>query len=199
MKRLIDIVLSSLAITVLSPVFIIVAYGVKKNLGSPIIFVQERPGKNGKLFKMLKFRSMKDAVDKDGNLLPDEERITPFGQKLRATSLDELPQLINVLKGDMSIVGPRPMLKEFVALYSDEQKRRLEVRPGITGMAQINGRNELEYEDRFKYDVWYVDNHNIWVDFKIMFKTVFVLLKREGINAPGHVGPSLFKGNQIEK
>lgn len=199
MKRLIDIVLSSLAITILSPVFIIVAYGVKKNLGSPIIFVQERPGKNGKLFKMLKFRSMKDAVDKDGNLLPDEERITPFGQKLRATSLDELPQLINVLKGDMSIVGPRPMLKEFVALYSDEQKRRLEVRPGITGMAQINGRNELEYEDRFKYDVWYVDNHNIWVDFKIMFKTVFVLLKREGINAPGHVGPSLFKGNQIEK
>lgn len=199
LKRLFDIIISLTALIILSPLFLIVAYKVGQNLGSPIIFVQERPGKNGKLFKMLKFRSMKDAVDKDGNPLPDEERITPFGQKLRATSLDELPQLINVLKGDMSIVGPRPMLKEFVELYSDEQKRRLEVRPGITGMAQINGRNELEYEDRFKYDVWYVDNHNIWVDFKIMLKTVFVLLKREGINAPGHVGPSLFKGNHIEK
>ena len=140
---------------------------------------------------------MKDAVDKDGNPLPDEKRITPFGQKLRSTSLDEMPQLINVLKGDMSIVGPRPMLKEFVELYSPEQARRLEVRPGMTGLAQISGRNELGYEERFKCDVWYVDNHNILVDFKIKFKTIRVMTKREGVNAPGHVGPSLFQGNEL--
>lgn len=195
MKRLIDILITSLALILLSPLFILVVYKVRKNLGCPIFFYQERPGKNGKLFKMIKFRSMKDVVDKEGNSLPDEMRITPFGQKLRSTSLDEMPQLINVLKGDMSIVGPRPMLKEFVELYSPEQARRLEVRPGMTGLAQVSGRNELDYEERFKCDVWYVDNHNAWVDFKIMFKTVKVMLKREGISAPGHVGPSLFQGN----
>lgn len=195
MKRLVDIVISLIALILLSPIFFIVAYKVRKNLGSPIFFYQERPGKNGQLFKMIKFRSMKDAVDNLGNPLPDEERMTPFGQKLRSTSLDEMPQLINVLKGDMSIVGPRPMLKEFVELYSPEQARRLHVRPGMTGLAQISGRNELDYEERFKCDVWYVDNHNVWVDFKIMFKTVSVMTNREGINAPGHVGPSLFKGN----
>lgn len=198
LKRIVDIVISLLALMILSPVFLVVAYKVRKNLGSPIFFLQERPGKDAKLFKMIKFRSMKDAFDAQGNPLPDEERITPFGQKLRSTSLDEMPQLINVLKGDMSIVGPRPMLKDFVALYSDEQRRRLEVKPGMTGMAQINGRNELDYLDRFRYDVWYVDHHNIWVDFKIMFKTVVVMLRREGINAPGHVGPSLFEGNKSE-
>ena len=197
MKRLTDIVIAILALILLSPIFIFVAYKVRKNLGSPIFFLQERPGKNGKLFKMIKFRSMKDAVDKDGNPLPDEQRITPFGQKLRSTSLDEMPQLINVLKGDMSIVGPRPMLKEFVELYSPEQARRLEVRPGMTGLAQISGRNELDYEERFKCDVWYVDNHNILVDFKIKFKTIGVMTKREGVNAPGHVGPSLFQGNEL--
>ena len=198
LKRLVDIVIACLALLILSPIFLLVAYKVRKNLGSPIFFYQERPGKNGKLFKMMKFRSMKDAVDKDGNLLPDEMRITPFGQKLRSTSLDEMPQLINVLKGHMSIVGPRPMLKEFVALYSPEQARRLEVRPGMTGLAQISGRNDLDYEERFKCDVWYVDNHSVWVDFKIMFKTVGVMTKREGVNAPGHVGPSLFKGNDAQ-
>ena len=197
MKRLTDIVIAILALILLSPIFIFVAYKVRKNLGSPIFFLQERPGKNGKIFKMIKFRSMKDAVDKDGNPLPDEQRITPFGQKLRSTSLDEMPQLINVLKGDMSIVGPRPMLKEFVELYSPEQARRLEVRPGMTGLAQISGRNELDYEERFKCDVWYVDNHNILVDFKIKFKTIRVMTKREGVNAPGHVGPSLFQGNEL--
>ena len=197
MKRLVDIVVASVAILLLSPIFILVAYKVRKNLGAPIFFYQERPGKDGKLFKMIKFRSMKDAVDKDGNPLPDEKRITPFGQKLRSTSLDEMPQLINVLKGDMSIVGPRPMLKEFVELYSPEQARRLEVRPGMTGLAQISGRNELGYEERFKCDVWYVDNHNILVDFKIKFKTIGVMTKREGVNAPGHVGPSLFQGNEL--
>ena len=197
MKRLVDIIIATLALIILSPIFFLVCHKVKRNLGSPIFFLQERPGKNGKLFKMIKFRSMKDAVDKDGNPLPDEKRITPFGQKLRSTSLDEMPQLINVLKGDMSIVGPRPMLKEFVELYSPEQARRLEVRPGMTGLAQISGRNELDYEERFKCDVWYVDNHNILVDFKIKFKTIGVMTKREGVNAPGHVGPSLFQGNEL--
>lgn len=195
MKRFVDVVVASIAILFLSPVFLFVAYKVRKHLGSPIFFYQERPGENGKLFKMIKFRSMKDATDSEGNALPDEQRITPFGQKLRSTSLDEMPQLFNVLKGDMSIVGPRPMLKEFVELYSPEQARRLEVKPGMTGLAQVSGRNELDYEERFKCDVWYVDHHNIWVDFKIMLKTVSVMLKREGINAPGHVGPSLFTGN----
>ena len=195
MKRLVDIVVASVALLLLSPVFLLVAYKVRKNLGSPIFFYQERPGKDGKLFKMIKFRSMKDATDSEGNALPDEQRITPFGQKLRSTSLDEMPQLFNVLKGDMSIVGPRPMLKEFVELYSPEQARRLEVKPGMTGLAQVSGRNELDYEERFKCDVWYVDHHNTLVDFRIMFQTVGVMLKREGINAPGHVGPSLFKGN----
>lgn len=195
MKRLVDIVVASVAILLLSPIFILVAYKVRKNLGAPIFFYQERPGKDGKLFKMIKFRSMKDATDSEGNALPDEQRITPFGQKLRSTSLDEMPQLFNVLKGDMSIVGPRPMLKEFVELYSPEQARRLEVKPGMTGLAQVSGRNELDYEERFKCDVWYVDHHNTLVDFRIMFQTVGVMLKREGINAPGHVGPSLFKGN----
>ena len=197
MKRLVDIIIATLALIILSPIFILVCHKVKRNLGSPIFFLQERPGKNGKIFKMIKFRSMKDAVDKDGNPLPDEQRITPFGQKLRSTSLDEMPQLINVLKGDMSVVGPRPMLKEFVELYSPEQARRLEVRPGMTGLAQISGRNELDYEERFKCDVWYVDNHNILVDFKIKFKTIGVMTKREGVNAPGHVGPSLFQGNEL--
>ncbi|CAM3039958.1 sugar transferase [Acinetobacter celticus] len=195
MKRLVDIVISLIALILLSPIFCFVTFKVRKNLGSPIFFLQERPGKDGKLFKMIKFRSMKNAVDKNGEPLSDEQRITPFGQKLRSTSLDEMPQLINVLKGDMSIVGPRPMLKEFVELYSPEQARRLEVHPGMTGLAQVSGRNELDYEERFKCDVWYVDNHNIGVDFKIMWKTVGVMTKREGINAPGHVGPSLFKGN----
>ena len=199
MKRLLDIIIASIALLLLSPVFILVAFKVRKNLGSPIFFYQERPGKNGKLFKMMKFRSMKDANDSQGNPLPDEQRITPFGQKLRSTSLDEMPQLINVLKGDMSVVGPRPMLKEFVELYSPEQARRLEVRPGMTGLAQISGRNDLDYEERFKCDVWYVDHHNIFVDFKIMFKTVSVMTNKEGINAPGHVGASLFEVNESQK
>jgi lipopolysaccharide/colanic/teichoic acid biosynthesis glycosyltransferase len=199
LKRLGDITVSLVALLILSPLFILVAYKVRKNLGSPIFFYQERPGKDGKLFRMIKFRSMRDALDQDGNPLPDEKRITPFGQKLRSTSLDEMPQLINVLKGDMSVVGPRPMLKDFVKLYSPEQARRLEVKPGMTGLAQVSGRNELNYEERFKCDVWYVDNYNLLIDFKIMLKTVAVMAKREGINAPGHVGPSLFKGNESQE
>ena len=199
MKRLVDIVIATTALILLLPIFIWVTYKVKKNLGSPVLFLQERPGKDGKLFKMIKFRSMKDAFDKEGNPLPDDQRITPFGHKLRATTLDEMPQLFNVLKGDMSIVGPRPQMKDFLEHYTPEQMRRHEVKPGMTGLAQVSGRNELDYEERFKCDVWYVDNHNTFVDFKIMFKTVAVMTKREGINAPGHVGPSLFQGNDPEK
>ncbi|MBF7683425.1 sugar transferase [Acinetobacter sp. B5B] len=198
-KRVIDIVIASIALVLLSPLFLYVMWKVKKNMGSPVFFYQERPGKDGKLFKMMKFRSMKDAYDEQGQALPDEARITSFGQKLRSTSLDEMPQLLNVIKGDMSVVGPRPMLKDFVALYSPEQARRLLVRPGMTGLAQISGRNELDYDERFKLDVWYVDHRNILIDFKIMFKTVWVMLKKEGVNAPGHVGPSLFKGNSSEE
>ncbi|MCG8286142.1 sugar transferase [Acinetobacter pittii] len=196
MKRLIDIVISLIALIILSPIFILIAYKVSKNLGSPIFFLQERPGKNGKIFKMIKFRSMKDGVDKDGNILPDEERITPFGQKLRSTTLDEMPQLINVLKGDMSIVGPRPQLADFMQHYTPRQMRRHEVRPGMTGLAQVNGRNNLSWEEKFELDVEYVEKHNIWLDFKIMFKTVLVILKKEGINSPDQlVGASRFSGS----
>ena len=196
MKRLVDIVIASLALLLLSPIFLLVAYKVRKNLGSPIFFYQERPGKNGKLFKMIKFRSMKDAFDQQGNPLPDENRITPFGQKLRSTTLDEMPQLINVLKGDMSIVGPRPQLVEFLEHYTPEQMRRHEVKPGMTGLAQVSGRNNLDWEDKFKLDIEYVDTHTLGLDFKIMLRTVLVLLKKEGINAPNQVvGASRFSKN----
>jgi len=199
MKRLVDIVISLIALFLLSPIFCLVAYKVRKNLGSPIFFYQERPGKNGKLFKMIKFRSMKDACDQEGNPLPDEKRITPFGQKLRSTTLDEMPQLFNVLKGDMSIVGPRPQLAEFLDHYTSEQMRRHEVKPGMTGLAQVSGRNNLDWEDKFKLDIEYVETHNILLDFKIMFKTVKVMLTKEGINAPDQaVGASRFSRNPEE-
>ena len=184
MKRLLDIIIASIALILLSPIFLIVAYKVRKNLGSPIFFYQERPGENGQIFKMMKFRSMKDAFDKEGNPLPDDQRITPFGHKLRATTLDEMPQLINVLKGDMSIVGPRPQMMDFLELYTPEQMRRHEVKPGMTGLAQVSGRNNLSWEEKFDLDVEYVDTHSILLDFKIMLKTVEVMLKKEGINAP---------------
>ena len=184
MKRLIDIVIATTALILLSPIFILVAYKVSKNLGSPVFFLQDRPGKDGKLFKMIKFRSMKDAFDKNGNPLPDDQRITTFGHKLRATTFDEMPQLINVLKGDMSIVGPRPQMKDFLEHYTPEQMRRHEVKPGMTGLAQVSGRNNLSWEEKFELDAKYVDTHSIWLDFKIMFKTVEVMLKKEGINAP---------------
>lgn len=195
MKRLVDIIISLIALILLSPIFFIVAYKVRKHLGSPIFFLQERPGKNGKLFKMIKFRSMKDACDKYGNPLPDEDRITPFGEKLRSTTLDEMPQLINVLKGDMSIVGPRPQLGEFMEHYTPHQMRRHEVRPGMTGLAQVSGRNNLSWEEKFDLDVIYVQTHSIFLDFSIMFKTVQVMLNKEGINAPDQaVGASRFSG-----
>ncbi|MDM1344675.1 sugar transferase [Acinetobacter pseudolwoffii] len=197
-KRIVDIVIALIALLVLFPVFIVMAYKVRKNLGSPIFFYQERPGKNGKLFKMIKFRSMRNAVDKDGNLLPDKFRITSFGQKIRSTSLDEMPQLINVLKGDMSIVGPRPQMKEFLEHYTDEQMRRHEVKPGMTGLAQVSGRNNLSWEEKFELDVQYVEQYNIWFDFKIMFKTAKVMLSQEGINAPDQeVGAARFSKKSI--
>ncbi len=197
LKRLVDIIIALSALILLMPVFLIVIYKVRKNLGSPVFFLQERPGKDGKLFKMIKFRSMKDAVDQEGNILPDEERITPFGQKLRSTTLDEMPQLINVLKGDMSIVGPRPQLPDFLKYYTPEQMRRHEVRPGMTGLAQVSGRNNLSWEEKFDLDVQFVNTQNLWLDFKIMFKTAEVMLKKEGINAPDQaVGASRFTGSR---
>ena len=198
MKRLVDILISLIALIILSPIFLMVAHKVRKNLGSPIFFYQERPGKNGKLFKMIKFRSMKDAFDKEGNPLPDEKRITPFGHKLRSTTLDEMPQLINVLKGDMSIVGPRPQMKDFLEHYTPHQMRRHEVKPGMTGLAQVNGRNHLSWEEKFELDVKYVEQQSLWLDFKIMFKTVKVMLKKEGINAPDQkVGAARFSSKNI--
>ncbi|RYL21708.1 sugar transferase [Acinetobacter piscicola] len=196
MKRLVDIIISLIALIILSPIFLLVANKVRKNLGSPIFFYQERPGKDGQLFKMIKFRSMRDAFDKDGHPLPDDQRITPFGQKLRSTSLDEMPQLINVLKGDMSIVGPRPQMKEFLDHYTPHQMRRHEVKPGMTGLAQVSGRNNLSWEEKFDLDVEYVEKQSTLLDFKIMFKTVEVMLKKEGINAPDQeVGAERFSGN----
>ncbi|WP_228738677.1 sugar transferase [Acinetobacter lwoffii] len=197
-KRVVDIVIAFMALLILFPVFIIIAYKVRKNLGSPIFFYQERPGENGKLFRMIKFRSMRNAVDKEGNPLPDKFRITAFGQKLRSSSLDEMPQLINVLKGDMSIVGPRPQMKEFLEHYTDEQIRRHDVKPGMTGLAQVSGRNNLSWEEKFALDVQYVEQHNMWLDFKIMFKTAQVMLSQEGINAPNQeVGAARFSGKNM--
>ncbi|WP_151869749.1 MULTISPECIES: sugar transferase [Acinetobacter] len=197
LKRIIDFSIAFLALFLLSPIFLIVAYKVRKNLGSPIFFYQERPGLNGKLFKMIKFRSMKDAYDRDGEPLPDDQRITPFGKKLRSTSLDEMPQLLNVLKGDMSIVGPRPQLPEFVVHYTSHQMRRHEVKPGMTGLAQVSGRNNLSWEEKFDLDVQYVERRSILLDFKIMFKTIKVMLKKEGIDAPDEiVGARRFSGSE---
>ena len=197
MKRLIDIVISLFSIILLAPVFLLVAYKVRRNLGSPIFFYQERPGKDCKHFRMMKFRSMKNAVDENGIPLPDDQRITPFGQKLRSLSLDEMPQLINVLKGHMSVVGPRPQLPEFVEHYTKHQLRRHEVKPGMTGLAQVNGRNNLSWEEKFDLDVQYVQTQSIALDFKIMFKTVEVMLKKEGIDSPDQtVGASRFSGKE---
>lgn len=192
-KRILDFLIALIAMVVLSPVFLAVAFLVRKKLGSPIFFVQERSGKDAKLFKVIKFRSMIDSFDANGDPLPDTQRITPFGQKLRSTTLDEMPQLINVLKGDMSIVGPRPQLKDFLPHYTPRQMRRHEVRPGMTGLAQVSGRNHLSWEEKFDLDVKYVETRSIWLDFKIMFKTAVVMLKKEGINAPDQVvGASRF-------
>jgi lipopolysaccharide/colanic/teichoic acid biosynthesis glycosyltransferase len=195
MKRLFDFTSASLGLLVLAPVIAVVAVLIRFKLGSPILFTQDRPGLNGKVFKMMKFRSMLDAKDKQGNLLPDEHRMTKFGAFLRSTSLDELPGLFNVLKGDMSLVGPRPLLVQYLPLYSAEQARRHNVRPGITGWAQVNGRNAISWDDKFKLDVWYVDNQSFWLDINILLLTVKKVFVREGISADGHVTIEPFKGS----
>ncbi|MDN3408123.1 MULTISPECIES: sugar transferase [unclassified Pseudoalteromonas] len=195
MKRLFDFIVALCALLTLLPVIIVVAALIRFKLGSPILFTQNRPGLNGDIFKMMKFRTMLDAKDKQGNLLPDDQRMTKFGSFLRSTSLDELPGLFNVLKGDMSLVGPRPLLVQYLPLYNKEQARRHNVRPGITGWAQVNGRNAISWEQKFELDVWYVNNQSMWLDLKILLLTVKKVFIRDGINADGHVTIEPFKGS----
>lgn len=195
MKRLMDALVAIMALLLLLPVLVLLGLLIRFKLGSPVLFRQVRPGMGGRPFQMAKFRTMTDARDSEGELLPDSDRLTPFGQFLRATSLDELPELWNVLKGDMSLVGPRPLLMEYLPLYSDRQARRHEVRPGITGWAQINGRNALSWEEKFELDVWYVDNRSLWLDIKILFLTVWKVVKRDGISQKGEVTMSKFTGS----
>ncbi len=194
-KRLFDIFASAIGLLCLLPVFLVLVLLIRYILGSPVLFSQVRPGKDGKPFRMVKFRSMTDARDAHGNLLPDAERLPPFGRFLRSSSLDELPELWNVLKGDMSLVGPRPLLMEYLPLYSTEQYRRHAVRPGITGCAQVNGRNAISWEQKFVFDVWYVDNQSFLLDFRILWLTVKKVLIRDGISAAGDATMPIFRGN----
>lgn len=195
LKRLFDIVFSCAGLLILSPVILVVALLIRRRLGSPVLFRQTRPGLNGKPFEMIKFRSMLDAYDEQGQPLPNEQRLTRFGKKLRSTSLDELPELWNVLKGDMSLVGPRPLLVDYLPLYNETQRRRHEARPGVTGWAQINGRNAISWEEKFKYDVWYVDNQSFWLDIKILFLTVKKVFMHEGISHANDVAMPRFRGS----
>jgi len=194
LKRLFDFFAALAGILLLSPVLLVLAVLVRRKLGFPVFFKQQRPGVNGKIFTMYKFRTMTDARNEEGNLLPDENRLPPFGKFLRSTSLDELPELINVLKGDMSLVGPRPLLVQYLPRYSTFQARRHEVRPGITGWAQVNGRNALSWEEKFSLDVWYVDNASFSLDLKILWMTVEKIIKREGISQQGEATASEFLG-----
>ena len=196
--RFLDIVLSVGAIVVLSPVMAVTAVLVRVKLGSPVIFKQKRPGKDEKIFEMYKFRSMTDARDENGELLPDEVRLTSFGKKLRASSLDELPELFNILKGDMSVVGPRPLLVQYLPLYNAQQKRRHEVRPGVTGYAQVHGRNAITWEEKFEKDVYYVDHISFWGDWKIILQTIRAVVKKEGISSETSVTMELFEGTEKE-
>lgn len=195
-KRVLDFLFSFCLLLVVFPVMLIVALLIRIKLGAPVIFQQVRPGLHGKPFRMVKFRTMLDAVDEDGNVLPDTDRLTSFGKFLRSTSLDELPELWNVLRGDMSLVGPRPLLMEYLPLYTPEQFRRHEVRPGVTGWAQINGRNALSWPEKFKLDVWYVDNQSFWLDMKIIFRTVKKVIIRDGISAEGEATMAKFTGRE---
>lgn len=195
LKRLIDITASSAALVTLSPILAVTAYKVKKNLGSPILFKQTRPGLYGEPFEMVKFRTMLDAYDEQGNPLPNEQRHTKFGNFLRSTSLDELPELWNVLKGDMSLVGPRPLLTDYLPLYNEEQAHRHNVRPGVTGWAQVNGRNAISWEEKFKLDTWYVDNQSLLLDLKIILMTLKKVVVKEGVNASDTVTMTRFTGN----
>jgi sugar transferase EpsL len=200
MKRVFDLIATVAGLILIWPFFIILALLVRFKLGSPVLFHQTRPGLHGNPFIMLKFRTMTEERDAGGSLLPDAQRLTRLGTFLRSTSLDELPELLNVLKGDMSLVGPRPLLMEYLERYSSEQARRHEVRPGITGWAQVNGRNALSWEEKFEFDVWYVDNWSLWLDIKILFLTVLKTLRREGISAEGEATMTRFMGSEkLEK
>ena len=196
LKRFIDIIASAIGLLLLAPVIVVVAFQIRRKLGSPVLFRQVRPGKDGELFEMVKFRTMRDVVDENGKSLPDSERITSFGRVLRSTSLDELPELWNVLKGDMSLVGPRPLLIEYLPLYSKKQYRRHEMRPGITGWAQVNGRNAISWEEKFKFDVWYVDNQSFWLDVKILLLTVKKIFDKKTIYPPNGPGSNPFRGSE---
>lgn len=196
-KRGFDLFASLLGLILLSPVIAIIAWNIRKKLGSPVLFRQVRPGRNGKPFEMIKFRTMRDAHDANGEPLPDSQRMTAFGSFLRSSSLDELPELWNVVKGDMSLVGPRPLLMEYLPLYSVEQYRRHEVRPGVSGWAQINGRNAIEWEEKFKLDTWYVDNQSFWLDMKVIFLTIKKVLVRDGISAEGEATAPKFTGSKL--
>ncbi len=195
-KRSFDLIAAVLGLVLLAPVIAVVAWQIRKKLGAPVLFRQVRPGRDGKPFEMIKFRTMRDAHDAMGHPLPDSERMTPFGSFLRSSSLDELPELWNVVKGDMSLVGPRPLLMEYLPLYSREQYRRHEVRPGVTGWAQVNGRNALGWEEKFALDVWYVDNQSLWLDIKVILLTIKKVLVRDGISAEGEVTAAKFKGTK---
>jgi lipopolysaccharide/colanic/teichoic acid biosynthesis glycosyltransferase len=194
-KRILDILGAALGLLVLSPVFVVVALAIRRQMGAPVIFRQTRPGRDAKPFRMVKFRTMRVALDVDGTPLPDADRLTPLGRFLRASSLDELPELWNVLTGDMSLVGPRPLLMDYLPYYSAEQARRHAVRPGVTGWAQINGRNAISWDERFALDVWYVDNRSLWLDLKIVWLTLGKVAKREGISAAGEATMPKFGGN----
>jgi lipopolysaccharide/colanic/teichoic acid biosynthesis glycosyltransferase len=196
MKRLIDFTGALVGLILLSPVILIVAVLVKRRLGGPVLFRQVRPGLGGKPFEMVKFRTMRDAYDRNGNALPDSQRMTPFGSFLRSSSLDELPELWNVLKGEMSLVGPRPLLMEYLPLYNERQYLRHQVRPGVTGWAQINGRNALSWPEKFELDVWYVEHRTLWLDIKIIALTIKKVVKKDGISASGEVTMSKFTGNK---
>ena len=199
LKYIFDRVVAAIALLFFSPLLLVIALAIYTRMGSPILFTQPRPGKDGCIFTFYKFRTMTDDRDADGNLLPDEQRLTTLGQFLRKTSLDELPQLWNVLKGDMSFVGPRPLLVAYLNRYTPEQARRHEIKPGITGWAQINGRNIITWEEKFKLDVWYVDHWSLWLDLKILFLTIWKVLQREGISQAGHTTMEEFVGNCNEK
>lgn len=195
-KRCLDFILAGCVFIILLPIYLILAILVRCKLGSPVLFTQERPGRNEKIFKMYKFRSMTSETDENGQLLPDEIRLTSFGKKLRSSSLDELPELLNIIKGDMSIVGPRPLLVRYLPLYNEEQKKRHNVRPGLTGLAQVNGRNTLSWEEKFAYDVEYVQNVTFAEDVKIIFKTIAKVIKRDGISSDTSVTMEEFKGSK---
>lgn len=197
LKRLFDIAVSATGLIISAPITLTAAAVIAKKLGKPVLFRQVRPGQDGKPFEIYKFRTMSDKRDENGELLPDDQRMTPVGTFIRKSSIDELPQLINVLKGDISLVGPRPLLMEYLPLYNDEQKKRHNVKPGITGWAQVNGRNAISWDEKFKLDVWYAKNQSFKLDMYIIYKTIINILQRKDINAPNHVTAEKFKGNKV--